>query len=441
MSQNEVLESRFRSFVSDKALMVVDTNPRALQFISSLLTSMGVAEKSIYLCDSYDSAKVDIPKLKPSIILTDYDLDKKCGLNLIKMYRSSSNEPAQSIFILVTANTSQVAVARAAEEEVEGYVLKPFTGSILRETIVKAASTRFEPNEYERLIEEAKQLIAQGDLKTAEQVLETAKTKNPQPALAHFYLGQIELARKDYRAAQNRFQLGLKANRIHCKCLIGLHEALLGQKEYSEAYATLKRFSRYFPLEPPILATMLKLAIQTKTYEDVERLFRIFETVEEKSEELIRYVCAALVVCGKFYLQKTFRSRALELFQHAVKTAQGNPRILKEVILVLAENQLKKEAELFLQFFPANFRESADYFVAKIAVTDLNSDAKTVIEVGKEVLAKDVHEPPIYSILIKRMNETLDIAGAQDLSTEALKRWPDQTERFQVTAPERKETK
>ena len=160
MKPSEVDESRFRTFIQDKSFLIVDINPRVLEFVLSTLESMGVQKKALHASDDFEKARDQIQSLKPQIVLTDYDLDKRCGLGLLDTQRKFSTDSRNSFFILVTGNTSQIAVARAAEEEVDGYVLKPFTGSILREALLKAAASRFEPSEYERMIERAKDHIS-----------------------------------------------------------------------------------------------------------------------------------------------------------------------------------------------------------------------------------------------------------------------------------------
>ena len=177
---------------------------------------------------------------------------------------------------------------------------------------------------------------------------------------------------------------------------------------------------------------MLKMAIQTKTYEDIERLFRIFESIEEKNDELVKYVCAALVVCGKYYLQKTFRSRSLELFQHAVKTAKNNIKILKEVILILTESQLRKEAELFFQFFPKTARDSNEYAIANLAVQDLGQEGAKVIELCEAILKSENHDPILYQIYIRRLAQNLNLDKAKEFSTEACQKWPSLKEKFEI---------
>ena len=422
---------KFREFIRNKTVLVADVSPRALDFISALLNSMGVDENHLVLAPDYGSAQTEIEKRKPEIVLCDYDLDKKCGLALIETQRKLVSSPGNSLFVLVTGNTSQLAVARAAEEDVDAYVLKPFTGGVLRDTILKAAHSKSDPNEYNQALDKGKNLLTDGKLDEAEKTFEHAKTLNNAPALACYYLGQVYFARKDLPKAQEKYLTGLKYNRIHHKCMMGLYEALMEQKLYADAYAVIKRVSHYFPAHVGRLTAMLKLTILTGNYDDVERCYQTFKSLDQKTDELVRYVCAALVVCGKYYLQKNFKSRSIDLFNRALKTSVGNTKILREIIVALLEFQLEKDAEEFIRAFPEKARQSVDYLALSYLIADKKSAASTIINRGQQLLSDGHHDPLIYQIMIRRTIETLEIDAAQSLIKSATQKWPHMKEKFE----------
>jgi two-component system chemotaxis response regulator CheY len=421
----------FQKYIEDKKIVIADTSAVSRTSLAGLLNSMGAKQGNISLVPNYQMAEAEIENRKPHIVICDYDLGKKCGLDLLQMQRQQNPDFRNSLFILVTGNTSQSAVAKAAEEDIDTFILKPFTADTLRASILKTALAKIDPPQYVKVIERGKNELADGKFDDAIATFEYARTLDPLPSLACFYLGQANLLKAMFDGAQGSYQKGLEYNKIHYKCMVGLYEVLMTKKMHTEAYDVIKRISHYFPANPQRLTAVLRLAIVTKSYDDVERYYRVFTNIDTRNEEMIKYVCAALVVCGKYYLQKNFGTRALELFQKAAATASGRTRILREIVLSLVEYGMVKEAEKFLQRFLPESRTGPDFSAMELLVLDKTAHRSTVIEKGRELLTKNIFDPVIYQILIRKSVEAGLIPAAEDLVRTARQRWPDQGEQFE----------
>mgnify|MGYP000022268147 CR=1 FL=1 len=126
----------FKKYITNKKILIVDSSSSARTGMFKILNDLGVKTSQIKLCSSFHTAEEEIKASKPEIVLTEYDLGKSCGLELLQSQRLSNPESKKSIFLLITGNTSQSAVARSAEEDIDGYILKPFTPEVLRKTII-----------------------------------------------------------------------------------------------------------------------------------------------------------------------------------------------------------------------------------------------------------------------------------------------------------------
>lgn len=420
-----VLLEDFRNFVHDKLILIADTSQWSLDYITKLLKTMGVMEENVIPASDFAFAEKAIMSKKPQVIISDYDINKKCGLDLIQIQRKHIGPSKISLFVLVTANTSQVTVARAAEEEVDAYILRPFSSSALRDAILRAAEMKTDPGKYLKMIDEGKEHLAAKKLDEATVTLEAAKALDRAPALACYYLGQVEMARKEFTKAEMRYIEGIQVNKIHYKCMMGLYEALMEQKKFGDAYTVVKRISRYFPANPQRLATVLKLAVLTQGYEDVERYYQIFTKLDKRDPELIKYLCAALVVCGKYYLKKNIKTRALDLFRKAVIAADKNTKINREVILSLMEFNLVKDIDKFFALFPAETKGTLDYVAISYLLADRHTSTSIMIAKGQDLINKGHQDPLIYQILIRRMMDNGQETAAHPLIQTATQKWPD----------------
>jgi CheY-like chemotaxis protein len=420
----------FQNYISTRKILVADVSAVSRAAIGHQLISMGAKQPNIVLVPNFAQAEHEIERLKPEVVICDYDLGKRCGLDLLQKQRLQRPESKSCLFILVTGNSSQSAVAKAAEEDVDTFILKPFSSEVLRNSIMKVALAKYKPSEYMQLIEQGKDALLKGDFEGAKTIFEEAIKLDESPSLAYFYLGQTNLIKQALDNAQGCYNKGLEYNKIHYKCMVGLYEVLAAKQRFTEAYDIVKRINRYFPANPQRLSAVLRLAIMTKSYNDVEEYYRIFIGIDERNDEIVKYVCAALVVCGKYYLQRELSSRAMELFHKAAQTGVRRTKILKEIILTLVEHQMIKEADEFLKKFPADKQNTSDFFASDLLVSDAVSLDGMVLDRGRELLNQNVHDPIIYKIMIKRSIEQNMIPAAEDLVANATRKWPDMGPEF-----------
>ena len=200
------------------------------------------------------------------------------------MQRVKNRALKDSLFVLVTGNTSQTAVARAAEEDVDAYIIKPFTAGVFRASLIRAAVLKTDPPEYLKIIERGKTQLQDGHLDDALKTFDHCKTLDSSPTLACFYAGQSHELKQAADTAKGNYLKGLEYNKIHYKCLVGLYENLMTRKLHVDAYSVIKKLSQYFPANPQRMTAVLRLAIVTSSYEDVERYYRIFTTIDPGNE-------------------------------------------------------------------------------------------------------------------------------------------------------------
>ena len=335
--------------------------------------------------------------------------------------------------MIITGNTSQTAVARSAEEDIDAYIIKPFTTTGVRNLIIRTAFNKLKPSEYYHAIDLGKTLMIEGKLTEAETQFNLATKLDPSPSLACYYIGQVKYLQRILEDAKGNYQKGLEFNKIHYKCLVGFYDLLMVEQEYEKAYEIVKKISQYFPANPKRLAEVLRLAIINAKYEDIEKYYSIFSNIDERDESLIKYVCAALVVCGKYYLStKVAHSRALDLLRKAATTGQGRTNVLKEIILTLIDYNLVKEAKEFLKRFPPESYDSPEFLVSKFLITNKDGTKNSmIIDQGRSLLAKSIKDERLYSIMIERSIESGLKDAAETLIHDAVNAIPQRRPQFE----------
>ncbi len=423
----------FQKFMEGRKILIADGSSSSRSGLFIILRDLGIKPAQLVLVNNYTQAEDYIVKEKPHIVISEYDLGKKCGVELFLSQRQQRpKETKECLFIIVTGNTSQSAVARSAEEDIDAYILKPFTPQMVRKALLKAAVMKLKPPDYLVKIDEGKALMESGNLDEAEKKFNEALPMDAAPALAQYYLGQVSTLRKILDGAKGKYAKGLEYNKIHYKCMLGLYETLMSMNKPAEAYEVVKKISQYFPANPKRLSEVLRLAIVNGKYEDIEKYYSIFINIEDRHDTLIKYICAALVVCGKYYLSTNVgRSRALELFQKAAATGTGRANIIREIISILIEFNLHKEAKKFIDRYPLDQQKTPDYLVLKFLILNGEGNPSATIAQGRELLAQGLTDERLFKVMITRSLESKLDTAAETLYYNAIKEHPAKQAEFE----------
>ena len=89
--------------------------------------------------DEADDGSTALPKLKQNkydIVISDWNMPKMTGLDLLKAVRADENLKSLP-FLMVTAEALKDNIVAAAQAGISDYVVKPFTAATLEEKLKK----------------------------------------------------------------------------------------------------------------------------------------------------------------------------------------------------------------------------------------------------------------------------------------------------------------
>ncbi|MBU0729196.1 MAG: response regulator [Proteobacteria bacterium] len=115
-------------------VLVVDDFATMRRIVKNILTQLGY--KNIIEADDGTSALNILKQEKIDLIISDWNMPKMTGLDLLKAVRSDASL-AVIPFIMVTAEAQQDNIILAVKAKVSQYIVKPFTAETLGEKITK----------------------------------------------------------------------------------------------------------------------------------------------------------------------------------------------------------------------------------------------------------------------------------------------------------------
>ncbi|MDH4273482.1 MAG: chemotaxis response regulator CheY [Gammaproteobacteria bacterium] len=115
-------------------ILVVDDFSTMRRIIKNLLRDLGYAN-----VDEADDGERALPMLKAGayeFLITDWNMPGMTGIQLLKNVRADPNLVTLPV-LMVTAEQKREQIVEAAEAGVNGYIVKPFTATTLKEKIDK----------------------------------------------------------------------------------------------------------------------------------------------------------------------------------------------------------------------------------------------------------------------------------------------------------------
>lgn len=118
-------------------VLIVDDFATMRRIVKNILTQLGY--KNIIEADDGATAVEVLKKEKVDMIISDWNMPKMTGLELLKHVRADA-DMANTPFIMVTAEAQQDNIILAVKAKVSQYIVKPFTAETLGEKINKVFS-------------------------------------------------------------------------------------------------------------------------------------------------------------------------------------------------------------------------------------------------------------------------------------------------------------
>ncbi len=115
-------------------ILLVDDFSTMRRIVRNILKQLGFTN-----VEDADDGDVAFEKLKQAdydFVITDWNMPNMTGLELLKLIRADENLKDTPV-LLVTAEADKENVIQAAQAGVNDYIVKPFTGEIMKQKIDK----------------------------------------------------------------------------------------------------------------------------------------------------------------------------------------------------------------------------------------------------------------------------------------------------------------
>jgi len=111
------------------SIVIIDDNPRSLEFLSTALTRPGV---QVFTASKPEDGLAIISLYRPQIVISDFIMPGMTGMDVLKWVKEF--DPAIEV-ILMSARESGGSPTKALEQGATHYLTKPISLSVLRDRV------------------------------------------------------------------------------------------------------------------------------------------------------------------------------------------------------------------------------------------------------------------------------------------------------------------
>jgi CheY-like chemotaxis protein len=413
-------------YLAETRCLVVEPSAPFLQNITACLVSLGAQKANIQYAMRIEDALPQVDQFRPKLVILEYQIGERFGLEIVEKVDRLVGEQNR-VVIFATRNGSDSAVAEAAEEQIDAYILKPFSMGDFKVKLEETILKKMQPSNYLQKIRAGKNAIDKGDLDQALKEFADAKTLNSKPSLAFYYSGSIFEMKKQPDLAVMDYKKGLRITPLHYKCLMGEFDALYNEKKFQEAQSLVDDIRKNYPVSPQRFGKILVTAVYSKSLGDLPSLYKIFQAYSNRPPELVKMTIATLKLAARVMLKDGQLEKAVEYFDMGCMASHLSWDYMNDAIRELLKAGAIVGADEIYKKTPRQYHTREDYQILGFYIrTKMGGAHQELFESGRKLMATlSKGEPEFYKILI----ELSMLAGkrlmAEDIINRAVTEFPD----------------
>ncbi|MBI5636772.1 MAG: tetratricopeptide repeat protein [Nitrospinae bacterium] len=314
-------------------ILVVDDMPGMRKTLRSMLKMLGYDH--ITEADDGDTALNRLKQGQQDFIIADWNMPRMPGVELLREIR---DEPMlrDTPFIMITAEVDDSQIVRAAEEDVDGYIIKPFVAEILERKINSVLDKKANPSQVEIYLKVGYAYMENGMLNEAMREFEHAHALNPKSARIPLAMAQIFEAMGDRRKAEELFTAAVSNNPRFVKGYHTLADFQLRMGNDAAAMKALQSATSLSPNNPSRQVEFGKLLIKAGRVEDADQAFKHALKSAGKSADVHTAI-------GEAYLAAGHDDKAAEAFRGSL-TITEDINVYNRLGIALRRKKRFKEA-------------------------------------------------------------------------------------------------
>ncbi|MBI3813738.1 MAG: response regulator, partial [Nitrospinae bacterium] len=251
-------------------ILITDDFTNMRRTIKNMLRQIGF--ENIDEADDGDTALAKLQSGLFGFLILDWNMPRMPGIQVVRAVRAD-NALRHLPILMVTAENWEDEIVEAAEEQVNGYIIKPFVTKILEDKIAEILEKVENPPEGEVIFDKGIDFLDKKMYDEAKIEFEKALKIKPNSAKATYFLGLAYFEKGELDKAEELFKAAISYNQRYVKAHHSLGELMYKKGDIKSAIGHLEQASSISPRAPQRQILLGELYIKEKRYNDALTLF------------------------------------------------------------------------------------------------------------------------------------------------------------------------
>ncbi len=403
MSFTDRLEAALH--VSDEALRV---------WLVNQLVGMGFSPVRLHFFATAAALRTALNELRPHLLIAEQGGTTGSGAELIRKLKQLDRGQRNPIGVLIAKDLIEARNAHRAGRDVDLVLMNPTPEEDFRALILRLVLQR------DKGAQEKKESRIGVPISNSDSGRATS----------------IRVAERSVAEAVEKFDharslsYGLTQRHQSRERILAAFESLIAEQRWEEAYAISKRALPVLPELQARLPEVLRLAFANRKIGDLDELYRLYTTIERRSESMNRAMAAALVVSARHYLRLNQPQEAEDAYRKAIISSGSRLWILREAISRMLGCGRIDAAKSFFNRFPSEALKGRDYLVLEAWLLEADGQDETAILKGRTAYRSGIRDADLSLSLARALARRGKTDFAEDLALEARRLWPERADEF-----------
>ncbi len=320
------------------SVLVVDDFPNMRRTIKNMLHSLGYMK----LADAGDGDEaietIDRMYTTPSrvqLVVLDWNMPRVHGIDVLRFIRSNPRHMLNVMVLMVTAENWAEEIIEAAEDNVDGYIIKPFVAKTLEQKINQILDKHFKPTKLERTFRDGIALMNKKEFGEAKAKFEELLAVNANSPRSLRELAKIAMQDGDAKKAEEHLKKALEINKEYTKAMQDLGAVYASVGRDDEGIAILEGAMKVSPRNADRIALLGTLYFKKQRYQDI---IDMVEKAHRFGLSMIRYDIDVLLSAANLELKNV--ARAKEVLLRTVGNAVDKDKVKAELKKAIATSTI-----------------------------------------------------------------------------------------------------
>ena len=320
------------------SILVVDDFPNMRRTIKNMLHSLGYMKLSEAGDGDEAIETIERHYSTPSriqLVILDWNMPRVHGIDVLRFIRTSPRHMLHVSVLMVTAENWAEEIIEAAEDNVDGYIIKPFVAKTLELKISQILEKQFKPTKLERIFRDGIMLMNKKEFGQAKAKFEELLAVNPNSPRSLRELAKIAVQDGDNRKAEEYLKNALEINKEYTKAMQDIGAIYAQEGRDDEGIAVLEGAMKMSPRNADRIALLGSLYFKKQRFQDI---IDMVEKAHRFGLSMIRYDIDVLLAAANFEIKNV--ARAKEILMGAVGNALDKDKVKEEIKKAIATSTI-----------------------------------------------------------------------------------------------------